>query len=99
MLSGRRFTGIEAAQYQLANSAHPESEIKEHANKMVQFLLSSGPNAITACKELIYNISNKYGFESAIDYSAKLIAELRASDEGQEGMASFLEKRKPNWVK
>lgn len=99
MLSGRRFTGIEAAQYQLANSAHPENEIEEHTNKMVQFLLSSGPNAITACKELIYNISNKYGFESAIDYSAKVIAELRASDEGQEGMASFLEKRKPNWVK
>ena len=50
-------------------------------------------------KELIYNISNKYNFESAIDYSARLIAELRASEEGQEGMASFLEKRKPYWVK
>jgi len=99
MLSGRRFTGIEAAQYQLANAAHPENEIEENTNKMVQFLLSSGPNAITACKELIYNISNKYDFESAIDYSARVIAELRASGEGQEGMASFLEKRKPNWVK
>lgn len=99
MLSGRRFTGIEAAQYQLANSAHAENEIEEHTNKMVHYLKSSGPNAITACKELIYKISNKYDFESAIDYSAKVIAELRASKEGQEGMASFLEKRKPNWVK
>ena len=99
MLSGRRFSGIEAAQYQLANSAHPEDEIEEQTNKIIHFLLSSGPNAITACKELIYNISNKYDFESAIDYSARTIAKLRASDEGQEGMASFLEKRKPNWVK
>lgn len=99
MLSGRRFSGIEAAQFQLANSAHSANEIEEHTHKMIHFLLSSGPNAITACKELIYNISNKYDFESAINYSAKVIAELRASDEGQEGMASFLEKRKPNWVK
>ncbi len=99
MLSGRRFSGTEAAQYQLANSAHTENELEEHTNKMIHYLMSSGPNAITACKELIYNIINKYNFESAIDYSAKVIAELRASKEGQEGMASFLEKRKPNWVK
>ena len=38
-----------------------------------------------------------YNFEDSIDYSAKLIAELRASEEGQEGMSSFLEKRKPWW--
>jgi len=47
---------------------------------------------------LIYNIYNKYTFEDSIDYTARLIAELRASDEGQEGMASFLEKRKPKWT-
>lgn len=99
MLSGRRFSGNQAAEYQLANAAYPENEIDEPVNKMIQILKSSGPHAITACKELIYNVSNKYDFESAIDYSARLIAELRASDEGQEGMASFLEKRKPDWVK
>ena len=32
-----------------------------------------------------------------LEYTAQMIAEFRASDEGQEGMASFLEKRKPNW--
>jgi methylglutaconyl-CoA hydratase len=59
--------------------------------------MSSGPEAMRACKQLIYNISNKMQFEDAIDYTARLIAELRASKEGQEGMASFLEKRKANW--
>ena len=99
MLSGRRFSGIEAARYQLANSSHAEDEIGAVIDKMIHLLLSSGPNAMSACKELIYNVCNKYDFEDAINYSAKVIAELRASDEGQEGMASFLEKRKPNWVK
>ncbi len=99
MLSGRRFSGTEAADYQLANSAHSAEEIDQAAQKMVQLLLSSGPHAMSACKKLIYNICNKYDFEESINYSANLIAELRASEEGQEGMASFLEKRKPGWVK
>jgi methylglutaconyl-CoA hydratase len=37
--------------------------------------------------------------DEALTYTAKMIAEIRASEEGQEGMAAFLEKRKPNWVK
>jgi methylglutaconyl-CoA hydratase len=37
-------------------------------------------------------------FEEAKEYTARMIAELRVSREGQEGMAAFLEKRKPNWT-
>jgi methylglutaconyl-CoA hydratase len=50
------------------------------------------------CKNLLFDISNKLNLNEAIDYTAKMIADIRASDEGQEGMAAFLEKRKPNWV-
>jgi len=99
MLTGRRFLGKEAEHYRLVNKSLPENEIEEHINKTVKTLMTSGPEAMAACKELIYNISNKYSFDDSIDYTAKLIAELRASKEGQEGMVSFLEKRKPNWVK
>jgi methylglutaconyl-CoA hydratase len=35
----------------------------------------------------------------AYDYTARMIADIRASEEGQEGMNAFLEKRKPKWVK
>jgi len=99
MLTGRRFLGKEAEHYRLVNKSLPENEIEEHIKKIVKTLMSSGPDAMAACKELIYNISNKYSFDDSIDYTARLIAELRASKEGQEGMASFLEKRKPKWVK
>jgi methylglutaconyl-CoA hydratase len=33
------------------------------------------------------------------DYTVNLIASIRVSDEGQEGLNSFLDKRKPNWIK
>jgi methylglutaconyl-CoA hydratase len=36
--------------------------------------------------------------KEAIEFTARMIAEIRASEEGQEGMSAFLEKRKPNWV-
>lgn len=98
MITGRRFTGKEAEWYRLANKSLPAEELDAHVNEIVKSLLSSGPDAISACKTLIYNISNDLDFKEAIDYTARTIAELRASKEGQEGMASFLEKRKPNWV-
>ena len=98
MITGRRFTGKEAEWYRLANKSMPAEEIDNHVNEIIKTLLTSGPDAISACKKLIYDVSNKLNFDEAIDYTAKTIAELRASKEGQEGMASFLEKRKPNWV-
>jgi methylglutaconyl-CoA hydratase len=98
MITGRRFTGKEAEWYRLANKSLPSEELDTYVNEIIRALLSSGPDAIAACKTLIYNISNNLDFEEAIDYTARTIAELRASKEGQEGMASFLEKRKPNWV-
>jgi methylglutaconyl-CoA hydratase len=99
MITGRRFTGKEAEWYRLVNKSLPAEELEAHVNSIIESLMTSGPEAMAACKKLIFDISNKLTFEEGIDYTARMIAELRASREGQEGMASFLEKRKPNWVK
>lgn len=98
MITGRRFLGQEAETHGLVNKSFADDEA---LNGQLAFthkmLMSSGPAAMGATKELIYNLYNKYNFVDSIDYTAKLIAELRASDEGQEGMASFLDKRKAKW--
>jgi methylglutaconyl-CoA hydratase len=99
MITGRRFSGKDAEWYRLVNKSLPFEELDNYVNSFIENLMTSGPDAMTACKDLIFNISNKLTFEESIDYTARKIAELRASKEGQEGMASFLEKRKPNWVK
>ncbi len=97
MLTGRRFLGEEAEKFGLANKAVPEDQLDAEAEKVIQQLINSGPNAVSACKGLIYNLYNDWSFEDSLNKTSDLIAKLRASNEGQEGMASFLEKRKPKW--
>ncbi len=99
MLTGRRFTGKEAEWVRLVNKCFSAEEIEEQVANTISLLLTSGPAAMKACKQLIYDLFNRLTFDESIDYSARLIATLRASAEGQEGMASFLEKRPADWVK
>ncbi|MEM9832862.1 MAG: enoyl-CoA hydratase-related protein [Bacteroidota bacterium] len=99
MLTGRRFTGEEAARRGLVNTAFLSHEALEmHVQQMVQELKTSAPGAMNSCKELIFNITKSENFNETLDYTARMIADARASEEGQEGMAAFLEKRKPNWA-
>lgn len=99
MLTGRRINGPEAEKYKLVNKSLPASELDTYTHQLVQMLLTSGPAAIAHCKNLINNVVNHITMDEALTYTAKMIAEIRASDEGQEGMAAFLEKRKPKWIK
>ena len=99
MLTGRRISGKEAETYKLVNKSLPANQIDEYIDQLIQMLLTSGPKAITHCKNLINKVVNEIDLDEALTYTAQMIAEIRASAEGQEGMAAFLEKRKPKWVK
>jgi methylglutaconyl-CoA hydratase len=99
MITGKRIKGPEAEYHRLVNKSLPTEELDEYVNSIIDLLRTSGPVAITQCKNLIFNIANKETIEEALESTARMIAEIRASEEGQEGMAAFLEKRKPNWVK
>lgn len=98
MLTGKIFYGLDAETYGLVNKSLPANELEISVSKTINALMTSGPNAMSSCKQLIYDISNTLNFKNSLDHGAKLIAELRASAEGQEGMDSFLNKRKPNWI-
>ncbi len=99
MLTGKRIKGKEAEAYKLVNKSFESYEkLEEHILSVISLLKTSGPKAMMHCKDLIYNVSNVLTFDEMHDYTAKMIADIRASDEGQEGMAAFLEKRKPNWI-
>ncbi len=99
MLTGRRITGKEAEKLRLVNHSLPADEIDTAISELTGLLRTSGPKAMSHCKKLIHEVSNNLSLEEAYDYTARIIADIRASEEGQEGMNAFLEKRKPSWVK
>ncbi len=97
-LTGEKFGNDEAYRFGLIHEEVPSDELAGRAVEMAKQLLASGPNAIKACKELIARVSSTLTPEVR-DYTVKKIAELRVSAEAQEGIAAFLEKRKPSWNK
>lgn len=98
MITGKRIKGKEAENFRLVNKSFETFEkLNEHINTVLELLRTSGPQAIAHCKNLIYNVSNNLSLDETHSFTATMIADIRASEEGQEGMAAFLEKRKPNW--
>ena len=97
MLTGKRIRGKEAEHFRLVNKSMPDIELEAYLDELISLLKSSGPKAMTQCKTLIDQVSNKITLTEALSYTAQMIAEIRASEEGQEGMAAFLEKRKAKW--
>ena len=97
MLTGKRFDGREAERWHLVNHAVAEEKLEEKLQQLLNELLSAAPGAVGQTKKLIQNIISSNNLDKHIDFTARLIARLRASKEGQEGMAAFLEKRKARW--
>jgi methylglutaconyl-CoA hydratase len=79
------------------NDVVPLDELKAVVENIVAQLLTSGPEALSNCKELLFQVP-RMDMAEAKEYTARMIANLRVSAEGQEGMAAFLEKRKPAWA-
>ena len=97
-MTGERFDARRALEIGLVNKVVPHEALDEKVAEVVHLLLSSGPEAIAKCKELLQRVP-AMSLDEAKGYTAEMIAGLRVSPEGQEGMASFMEKRKPGWVK
>ncbi|MCK9424131.1 MAG: enoyl-CoA hydratase-related protein [Bacteroidales bacterium] len=99
MLTGRRIKGKEAEHFRLVNKSVSAEQLEPTLQAVITLLRSSGPEAMSHCKTLIHDVANKLTLAEAYEYTARMIAEIRSSREGQEGMNAFLEKRKPDWIK
>ena len=97
MLTGARFTGAEALRYGLVDEiAEDLAGVEAIEAKIKRGVLKCGPGAIAATKHIILSSREKSRLEM-MDHAADIFAACLLSDEGKEGISSFVEKRKPNW--
>jgi enoyl-CoA hydratase len=89
-------TGIQAVQYGLANHAFPEEELLENAFKLAKKIARKSPIALKAAIELL-NYSKHGEFYNGVEKEAELFGKVFASEDGQEGISAFIEKREPEF--
>lgn len=98
MLSGEEFDAAEAYRLGLLHDMCEEPDLNALVGRMLAQLHTSGPRAIVAIKKLIPEIAGATINGDVSEKTAQRIAEIRATQEAQEGLGAFLEKRKPSWV-
>ena len=97
-ITGEEFDAAEGWRMGLVHDIVEEAELPARVGGMLGQLYSSGPMAMAAAKRLLPLSSHANINEAIIDETARRIADIRATPEGQEGLSAFLEKRKPAWV-
>lgn len=96
-LQARRFTAQEALTYGLVHACHAgEDDSQKAFEKTCEETLSNGPDALKIIKQLARNYL-PFQPENHAQETAQMIAQCRVSEQGQEGLNAFFEKRKPNW--
>ena len=98
-LTAERFDVREALKMGLVHEVVPSDQLMVAIEKIIVKILKNSPKAITASKDLIHAVANKPINDIVIKDTAQRIADIRATDEGKEGISAFLEKRDPSWVR
>jgi len=97
-LTAEVFGAAEAQRIGLLSAMVSPGELDPFIEKLISDLLAGGPEAHAKIKQLVRSIANRPLDDALVAQTAKSIAEVRVSPEGREGIASFLEKRKPGWT-
>ncbi len=99
ILSAERFDATVAQELGLVHEVVAPEDLWAAADRISEGLLQNGPAAMAASKELVNAVALRPIDEAVVVDTAKRLADQRASSEGREGIAAFLEKREPAWVK
>jgi len=98
-LTAEAFSANTAKTFGLVHEVVATADLFDDAcARITATLRRNSPQGMRAAKDLIFAVSSKVIDQTVIDDTAKRIADIRVSTEGQEGLSSFLEKRKPNWI-
>ena len=97
VLTGRKFDGLEARFLGLANWAVPDHQVREKADEVIARLAALSPAALAVTKKALYAWDAMH-FDKGLARAEKIyLEELMKTEDAQEGVQAFLEKREPRW--
>jgi methylglutaconyl-CoA hydratase len=73
-------------------------QLDDAVDSLLKALLVAGPDAVRTCKKLVLDVAEREINAQLIASTVEVIADIRASEEGKEGVQAFLSKRKPSWL-
>jgi methylglutaconyl-CoA hydratase len=97
-LTAERFTAAEAHRTGLVHEVVTTDALDAKVDELLKASTGASPAAVRACKQLIADVAGREIDAALIAKTVEGIADIRASDEGREGVQAFLQKRKPSWL-
>ncbi|MGB9990508.1 enoyl-CoA hydratase/isomerase family protein [Pseudoduganella rhizocola] len=97
-LTAERFSAAEAHRVGFVHEVAAADALDAKVAEIVKSLLGNSPNAVKEAKALVRDVVDRPVIDELLADTAQRIANIRASEQGREGVQSFLEKRKPNWL-
>jgi methylglutaconyl-CoA hydratase len=97
-LTAESFDAREAERIGLVHGVVATDQLRPAVDRLADLIVANGPQALAAAKRMIRRVAHAPVDDALAAETAARIAEIRAGAEGREGIASFLEKRKPGWV-
>ena len=98
-VTAERFSAAQAHAIGFVHEVCAPELLDARVDAIVAALVANGPMATRACKKLVQDVAVRPIDEALRADTARRIADIRASDEGREGVQSFLNKRGPAWLK
>lgn len=98
MVTAERFSAVQAQALGMVHELATPDTLDAKVDEIVTTLVNNGPAAVRACKALVRDVAGQPISADLRAETARRIADIRASDEGREGLASFLNKRAPAWL-
>ena len=97
-LTAERFGAAEALRIGFVHEVVVAEQLDAKVDELAKALASASPHAVRACKQLVQDVAEREIDAGLIAATVEGIADIRASADGREGVQSFLNKRKPNWL-
>lgn len=97
-LTAERFSAAEAHRIGFVHDVVSADQLDAKVAELTQALCNASPNAVRSCKQLVQDVTERPIDAHLIARTVVGIADIRSSREGKEGVQSFLQKRKPNWL-